>query len=75
MLPTTVILFFAVGTGARHGEATINRDFSFMADTNARFGKRKVPVTVNSYVVVLIGFIDHDVFLLCYGLFVISWAC
>ena len=53
MLPAAVIPFSAAGTGARHGEATINRDLSFVADANARCGKRKVPVTVNSCVVVL----------------------
>ena len=46
MLPAAVNPFFVVGTGARHGEATINRDLSFVADANARCGKRKVPVTV-----------------------------
>jgi len=45
-------LFSAAGTGARHGEATINRDLPFVADANVRCGKRKVPVTVNSCVVV-----------------------
>ena len=54
MLPAAAISFFAVGTDARHGEATINRDLSFVADTNARCGKRKVPVTANSCVVVLL---------------------
>ena len=52
MLPAAVIPFSAAGTGARHGEATINRDLSFVADANARCGKCKVPVTVNSCVVV-----------------------
>ena len=37
---------FSAGTGARHGEAMINRDLSFVAEANARCGKRKVPVTV-----------------------------
>ena len=46
MLPAAVIPFSAAGTGARHGEATINRDLSFVADANARCGKRKVSVTV-----------------------------
>ena len=52
MLPAAVIPFSTAGTGVRHGEATINRDLSFVADTNARCGKCKVPVTVNSCVVV-----------------------
>jgi len=46
MLPAAVNLFFAAGTGARHDEATINRDLSFVADVNARCGKRKVLVTI-----------------------------
>ena len=46
MLPAAVNPFSAAGTGARHGEATINRDLSFVADANARCGKRKVPVMV-----------------------------
>jgi hypothetical protein len=46
MLPAVVIPFSAVGTSARHGEATINRGLSFVADANARCGKRKVPVMV-----------------------------
>ena len=45
-MPAAVIPFSAAGTGARHGEATINRDLSFVADANARCGKRKVSVTV-----------------------------
>ena len=53
MLPAAVIPFSAAGTDARHGEATINRDLSFMSDANARYGKCKVPVTVNSCVVVI----------------------
>ena len=53
MLPVAVIPFSAAATGARHGEATINRDLSFVADATARCGKCKVPVTVNSCVVVL----------------------
>jgi len=52
MLPAVVIPFSAAGTGAPHGEATINRDLSFVADANARCGKRKVTVMVNSCVVV-----------------------
>jgi len=52
MLPAAVIPFSAAGTSARHGEATINRDLSFVADANAHCGRRKVPVTVNSCVVV-----------------------
>ena len=52
MLPTTIILFSAAGTGARHSVATINRDLSFVADANDRCSKRKVPVTVNTCVVV-----------------------
>ena len=43
MLPAAVIPFSAVGTGARHGEAMINRDLSFVADANAHCGKCKVP--------------------------------
>jgi len=54
MLPPAVIPFSAAGTGACHGEATINRDLSFVADANACCGKCKVAVTVNSYVVVAI---------------------
>ena len=46
MLPAAVIPFSATGTCAHHGEATINRDLSFVADANARCGKHKVPVTV-----------------------------
>jgi len=46
MLPAAVNPFSAAGTGAHHGEATINRDLSFVADANARCGKRKVLVTV-----------------------------
>jgi len=53
MLPAAVILFSTAGTGARHGEATINRDLSFVADANARCGKYKVLATVNSCVVVI----------------------
>jgi len=52
MLPAAVIPFSIADTGARHGEAMINCDLSFLADANARCGKRKMPVTVNSCVVV-----------------------
>ena len=46
MLPAAVISFSAADTGTRHGEATINCDLSFVADANARCGKRKVSATV-----------------------------
>jgi len=66
MLPAAVIPFAAAGTGARHDEATINRDLLFMADANARCGKCKVPVTVNSCVVVfLLIFYGQLVYTIC----------
>jgi len=52
MLPAAVIPFSVAGKGARHGEATINCDLSFVADANARCGKCKLPVMVNNCVVV-----------------------
>jgi len=54
MLPAAVIPFSAAGTDARHSKATINRDLSFVADANARCGKCKVAVMVNSCVVVVL---------------------
>ena len=71
MLPAAVILFSAAGTGARHGEATINRDLSFVADANARCSKRKVPVTVKQlcssvYVIIWILKLTYDIYLVLY---------
>jgi len=55
MLPAAVIPFPTAGTGARHDASMINHDLSFVADTNARCGKCKAPIMVNSCVVVCRG--------------------